>query len=525
MNMKSTYSKSTAYWIITALFVITKLSLHFFTSTNYELHRDEMLYFNMSDHLSAGYATVPPLTGFLAYIAKTIFGYSVFGIRLIPAILGALSLYLISKIIRELGGGLVALLIAGTSFLLSPGFLLLNTLFTPNAAEQFLWLLLTYFIFRMVKLYKPELWIVIGILAGISFMNKYSVFIFIAGFFAALLLSEHRKLLRSRYMYYAIAITLIIFLPNIIWQWRTGWPVVFHMSELKRTQLVNLTFANYFADILSLNLASTLVWLFGPVSLLFFRKEREYRYIGIGSLIIILLFLFLKGKGYYMMGLIPFLFAFGGYALEKYIKIGFAAINYGIIIFITSVSLIALPSGLPVLPFDKYSRYLEKTSHFLIYPFYRWEDGKIHNISQAYSDMIGWRELTGYVAETYNKLSVEDKKCCTIYGNRNYGYAGAVNFYGKEYNLPDAITFHESYVFWAPDTIPKGPLIYISMEKNDLDDLFSDVKETGCVRNEYFREKGLKVYLCRSPKKNIQEIYRNLAITEKSIYHKSRANN
>ncbi|MBK7710705.1 MAG: hypothetical protein IPJ37_07010 [Bacteroidales bacterium] len=101
--MKSKFNVSAVYWKITILLIIAKLCLHLFTNTNYELHRDEMLYFNMADNLSFGYATVPPLTGFLAFIVKGLFGYSVFGIRLLPAILGALSLFIIAKIIRKLG--------------------------------------------------------------------------------------------------------------------------------------------------------------------------------------------------------------------------------------------------------------------------------------------------------------------------------------------------------------------------------------------------------------------------------------
>jgi hypothetical protein len=86
--MKITYTKLNVsnYWIAAILFVIIKLFLHLLTNTNYELHRDEMLYFNMGDHLSFGYVSVPPMTGFLAFIIKNIFGYSVFGIRLIPAL-------------------------------------------------------------------------------------------------------------------------------------------------------------------------------------------------------------------------------------------------------------------------------------------------------------------------------------------------------------------------------------------------------------------------------------------------------
>jgi hypothetical protein len=506
------------YWIVAILFIIAKLCLHFFTNTNYELHRDEMLYFNMADHLSLGYATVPPVTGFLAFIIKGIFGYSVFGIRLIPALLGAASLFIIAKTVRDLGGSILALIIASSAFLFSTGFLLFDTLFTPNVIEQFIWLLATYLLFRMVSENNPKLWIVIAILLGVAFLNKYSVLFYILGFFIAILFSSHRKFLNSRYLYISILIGIIIILPNLIWQYMHGWPVVYHMGELKRTQMVNLTYSDFFIDIFSLNLAASLIWIAGLVSLLILKKEKEIRFIGVASLLIFLLFLFSKGKGYYILGLIPFLFATGGYILEKYLKNRLNYINYVVIGITMFFSLIALPFGIPLLSMDNLLKYKENTAHWIIYPFYRWEDGKIHNISQIYADMNGWKELTGYVAKAYGQLSKEEQRKCTIYAERDYGNAAAINFYGKEYNLPEAITFLESYVMWAPDTIPDGPFIYINSEIGDIKKLFNNVREIGCINNAYSREKGLLVYLCTEPAVNVREVYRQKAIEEKKLY-------
>jgi len=159
------------YWITTILLIVVKLCFHFLTNTNYELHRDEMLYFNMADHPDFGYVSVPPLTGFLAYIIKVLFGYSVFGIRLIPAVLGTTSVLIISKIVKDLGGSILALIIASSAFLLSPGFLIFDTLFTPNAPERFLWLLISYLIFQMIGSNNPKQWILIGIFIGIAFRH------------------------------------------------------------------------------------------------------------------------------------------------------------------------------------------------------------------------------------------------------------------------------------------------------------------------------------------------------------------
>jgi hypothetical protein len=228
--------------------------------------------------------------------------------------------------------------------------------------------------------------------------------------------------------------------------------------------------------------------------------------------------MFSNGKGYYMMGIIPFLFAVGGFMMEKYLKHRLAWLNYAIIALTAFVSLIALPFGLPIMSHESLKMYSQKTDHLIIYPFSRWEDGKIHNASQAYSDMVGWKELTSYVAKAYGMLSKEEQQKCTIYGERNYGYAGAINFYGKRYNLPDAITFLDSYVIWAPESIPKGPFIYINYDINGFNQLFEHITEIGKVDNPYFRENGLKVFLCETPKTDIQEVYKQEAMKEKKIY-------
>jgi|WetSurMetagenome_2_1015567.scaffolds.fasta_scaffold00658_15 hypothetical protein len=520
MSSNDTRNKTDIYWIIAVLFIVAKLCIHLLTSTNYELHRDEMLYINMADHLSFGFATVPPLTGFLAFLVKCIFGNSVFGIRLIPALFGAASIFIIARIIKELNGGIVALVVAATSFLLSTGFLLFDTLFTPNATEQFLWLLSTYLIWRMISQNNPKLWITIGIVLGVAFLNKYSVMFFILGFFISLLFSQHRKVFNTRYFYYAILAGAVIILPNLIWQYKHGWPVIFHMSELKRTQLDNLTYKDFFIDLFSLNLTSSFIWATGLVSLIFIKKERTNQFIGIASLLIILLFLFSKGKAYYVLGLIPFLFAYGGFTLEKYLKGSSVFVIYIILLISVTFSIIALPFGIPLFSFDKLESYQAKTKNMIVFPFYRWEDGRAHTISQVYADMTGWKELTNYVTEAYSLLSKDEQGRCTIYVESDYGNTGAINFYGKANKLPDAISFHESYTIWAPDTVPDGPFIYVNGNQGDIRKLFNRVTEIGTVEDSYARDRGLMVFLCTDPIVNVREVYRQRAGKEKKLFQR-----
>lgn len=213
MRKSGIASGNSRYWMVAAVFVVLKLTIHFLTNTRYELHRDELLYFNMADHPAFGYASVPPLTGWLAWLTQMLFGYSVFGIRFFPALLGAASLFIIARTVKDLGGGLLALATAASAFLLSTGFLLFDTLFTPNVIEQFLWLLITWCIFRMTLTRNPQWWLGIGFLLGLAFLNKYSIAIFIAGFATAFFISPYRSLFRSRYFVYAIFLTALFFCP------------------------------------------------------------------------------------------------------------------------------------------------------------------------------------------------------------------------------------------------------------------------------------------------------------------------
>ncbi|HEX7583261.1 MAG TPA: hypothetical protein VF373_01120, partial [Prolixibacteraceae bacterium] len=79
-----------SYWILIVLIFI-KLFLQFaLVNPIYELHRDEFLHLNQSDHLAFGFISVPPFT---SLVSKIIFllGGSLFWIRFFPALFGALT--------------------------------------------------------------------------------------------------------------------------------------------------------------------------------------------------------------------------------------------------------------------------------------------------------------------------------------------------------------------------------------------------------------------------------------------------
>src|SRR3972149_5557597 len=115
-------------WAIVIGLAIIKLLIHFFTNTNYELHRDAFLYYSLGEHPDWGYLSVPPLIAVFSKLAVLLFGNTIFALRFFPAIVGSVSVIIIGLIIKELGGKVMALILGCITFILTPAFLGSNTL-------------------------------------------------------------------------------------------------------------------------------------------------------------------------------------------------------------------------------------------------------------------------------------------------------------------------------------------------------------------------------------------------------------
>jgi hypothetical protein len=401
--------------------------------------------------------------------------------------------------VRELNGDTFAVIIALTAFICSPAFLRSNTLFQPVTFNQFFWLLSGYLILRLIKTKKHLYWYYLFFVFGIAFLNKYSIAFFIVAFLAGMLLSEHRSLFWNRHFFFGGLLGVFIILPNLIWQYNHNWPLVQHMDALQRYQFANVSTIGFLVDQVMMNLPGVFVWSTGLIVFLFYREEKTYRIFGYIYVFVVLILLIMSGKSYYTLGLYTIFFALGGYAVEKYYK---RAFKNAILGFMIVTALPLLPYSLPVLTHEQMAAYSEPMAPLTN----RWEDGNIYNIPQDYADMTGWQDLADSVIDFYAALPDSQKKATWIFAE-NYGQAGAILFYGKQHGLPEPVSFSDNFLFWAPDSITQGPLIYINDDLGDIDDYFGSCKRVAQINNIYFRENGLMVYFCTDPKHEFLDFY------------------
>jgi hypothetical protein len=487
-------------------FAVLSVIIHMLVVNNLEYHRDELLYFSLGQHPAFGYATVPPLIGWIAWFIKTIFGYSLFAVRLFPAILSGILIILVSEIARELGGNSYSRILASVGTLVSGYVLRTFSLFMPVFIDVMFWTVIIYLVIRYLNTFSGKYLFLFGIIAGLSLLNKYLIGILFLSLLIVIPFSQNRNVFKNRNFWYGILVAAIIFLPNIIWQFVHGLPVFSHLSELERTQLVHVDKLTFLTDQLIMPAFASVLTIAGLLYLLINEKAKKFRFLGIVSVLTIAIIFLLHGKGYYTIGVFPFLTAAGAVSYENWLKKHWLKFTLPLLLIMFTIPI--LPLGLPVFKSQGLIAYFNNLeTKYGIEIGRRFEDGSIHSLPQDYADMLGWEELTGYVNKAYQMIS--DKKASFIYGE-NYGYAGAVTVIGKKYGLPAAVCFSESFRYWIPEKFNPDvtSLIYINSELGeDVKALFDKTTFIGKISNPDAREYGAAIYLCQDPKTSFNEFW------------------
>jgi 4-amino-4-deoxy-L-arabinose transferase-like glycosyltransferase len=473
------------------------VAVQLFCINQYGYFRDELYYLACSEHLDWGYVDQPPLIAVIAWTARHLFGDSLLAIRILPVLAGAALIVLTGLLARRFGGSAGAQAIAAICALVAPVYLAGAHLLTMNVFEPLFWMACVYVAVIVFQGGSEQLWLLFGAIAGLSLQNKHSTLFFGLAFVVGLLLTGHRRVFLRPWIWLAGAIAFLIFLPNLIWEVRHDLATVELLRNVARSSKnAPVTLTSFLAGQITLMNPLTLpIWLAGLVWLL---RNRTYRALGICYLALFAEFVILKGKIYYLSPIYPMLFAAGAVLVNSWRP----AKAYAVLIAISGVLL--APLAIPILPvqtFIKYQRALHLEPPAL-------ESHRLGPLPQLYADMFGWPEMAAEVARAYNAIPPAERARCGIFG-QNYGQAGAVDFFGRRYGLPKAISAHQNYFLWGPRGYNGDCLLVMDDDRETLETIFADVRQVGMVHHPlampYENDKPL--HLCRRPKVPLPELW------------------
>jgi hypothetical protein len=364
---------------------------------------------------------------------------------------------------------------------------------------------IVYLIILAINRNEPRFWLGVGILAGLGILNKYPIILFILGIFIGLLLSKEYKehsYLSDRWFRIAGLITFLIVLPNIIWQYQHNWPMIEVMQNVAATgkNVVLSPLEFIISQVMILNPFTAPVWIAGLIFFFFDKRGKNYRMFGWAYIMILMIMLGTNSKNYYIQSSYPMLFAGGAVFWEKILDGKLTKFLKPVSIAILTIGgVILAPMALPVLSVDDYIKYQQT---FGKPP--KTEVGHISPLPQLYSDMFGWPEMVETVAKVYNNLPPEERTKAAIVA-RNYGEAGAIDFFGPNYGLPKAISGHQNYYLWGPRNYTGEVLILLGMPKEDTD-LCKSVEESEKVGHPYAMDyEHYTILICRDLKGGLQE--------------------
>jgi 4-amino-4-deoxy-L-arabinose transferase-like glycosyltransferase len=474
--------------------------LHLIFNRGYGYFRDELYYAACGQHLAWGYVDHAPLAPAVAHYTRALLGDSLSALRFVPALSSAAKILIAGWMAREMRGGRTAQFLAALTTLIAPIYLTFDNFLSMNAFEPVFWMLSAAIVLRLLNGGDRRLWLLFGLVAGIGILNKHSMLFFGSGLALGLLLTVPSEFKRP-WIWLAAAVSMFLFLPNFVWEMHTGWPTIALLHSVIGTKYTRVSPWAFLGEQTLLTLPlTTPLWMAGLWFLLRDREGRRYGALGIAYLIVLAEMLLLHGKIYYLAPAYIMLLAAGSVWLEK--QRWFRETPWtgpGLTTMLVVAAIIAAPLAMPILPVK------------LLIPYARFWDVEavqVENVPQddlpqLFGDMFGWKDQVASVAEVYGALPMEERAHATI-AAYNYGEAGAIDYFGRAYGLPPAISGHNQYGFWGPGNNSSKTVIAIGYREGFLRQFFDDVQLQATISPQYAlpEERNVAIFVCRRPKTN-----------------------
>ena len=492
---QSIWSRDTSILIYVALATIL---VHLLSGGKYGFHRDELATLDDARHLAWGYVAYPPVTPFFARLSLLLFGNSLVGFRLFAALAQATAVLLTGLMAKELGGGRGAQLVA--AFAAIPFSLAGGAVMQYVSFDYLFWVLTAYFVVRLLKTDDPRCWVAVGAAIGFGMLAKYTMGVLVIGIVAGVLLTDARRYLKSRWLWYGAAVSVLIFLPNLVWQAQHHFVSLDFLKQIHARDIRIGRTQNFLPDQLKLTLLALPLWLAGLYFCLFSNKGARFRAVGWMYVVSLVFFALAKGRGYYLAAAYPMLYAAGSVWGERWLAglrhewrtVVRAAVWAALLVDIAMVFALTLP----VAPVN--SNWWKVSS----------------KIQGDFVEEIGWPELVETVAQIRDSLPPGDRPRLGLLAG-NYGEAGAINLYGEHYGLPQAISGINSFWERGYGDPPPDTLIVVGISAHFLQENFASCNLVAHTWNRYgVQNEETKdhpdIYVCRGLRRSWREFWKDL---------------
>lgn len=478
-------------------------------ASRYGYHRDELYFVAASKHMAWGYVDQPPLSVAFVWLARRLFGDSLFGLRLFPALAFAAAVALTGLTAREFGGRRFAQTFAALLLAVSP-FVIVGHMAGPTVCDLVGWALVMFLVLRILRTGDQRLWLLVGLGVGVSLYAKHTILFLVIALLVGLVVDRRWKVLASPYLWAAAAVAVLLWVPNLLWQADNGWPTLAMSAALRDKH----SGAGYTATFVVLQfvlpgLWAAPVWLAGLWALLRAPRFRVYRPFAWAYLLLFVVIMVAMGdRPYYLGPLYIVLFGVGSVVTAGVVEGSRrffseeprTSVSRGSMwrspatacAWVVVFALVFLPLSLPVLP----------AGWLATVP--------LQKINYNLGEEIGWQDLARTVAGVYSGLP-EEERAKTVIFTGNYGEAGALQRYGDAFGLPAVYSGQNTFHLWgAPPDDATTAIIIGGSDPRSYDGYFDTVDRAATIGNAADvenEEYGQSVWLARGLARPWSEIW------------------
>ena len=201
--------------------------------TNFDLFGDEAQYWIWSQNLDFGYYSKPPLLSWTIALVCSIFGNSIFVIKMIPVFLYCLTSYIIYLLSKKLFNNNEFAFLTAVTFYLMPAVSFSSFLISTDIILVLFWSLSLLQLLIIKESPDKFNFILLGIFVGMAFLAKYAAVYFIFCLILLFLEKEMKDIfLKHKLSFvYCILTFCLVVAPNILWNFNNNWTTFGHTVD------------------------------------------------------------------------------------------------------------------------------------------------------------------------------------------------------------------------------------------------------------------------------------------------------
>jgi hypothetical protein len=254
----------------------------------------------------------------------------------------------------------------------------------------------------------------------------------------------------------------------------------------------------FFQQTLLVNPLTAPIWITGLIAFFVSPRFKPYRVLGWSYLVCYTIFFALHGKNYYLAPIYPMLLAAGAVVIESALeRPRLRWLKPAIVLILLASGVHLAPVVIPVFSPEKFIAYTRTLPFKLPHMEHSHERAAL---PQWYADQFGWEEIVAETATAWNRLTPAERSDCGIFA-QDYGQAGAIDFLGRRYGLPPALSGHQTWFLWGPRRYSGNCMIVLDDSRENLEQLWTNVEYAGTsADNPYALEKQIPVFVCKGSK-------------------------